>query len=236
MNHTPYAEHRSGRATRADDRHLNVRRLLTVAGVLGILAGIIQAAFGTRIPGWTGAKAEPVSLGLLTITLSLLVIGSAWLWQAPARLAPPLVAVVAALVGFTTVGRLWYLPGPLIIAATVIGIRDWRSARTQVGRAWSQLLLAGLGGCDLILAAGAAPALAVLGAASGTALITAAILGSNHLQWTATLLACGTIPFAAVAWTALAPALTLVLVAALARPVIRGPRPASDHDPRPLVV
>jgi hypothetical protein len=71
MNPTPHSDHRPDSPARADGRHLNIRRLLAVAGVLGILAGTVQATFGTRIPDWSGAKAEPVGLGVLTIALSL---------------------------------------------------------------------------------------------------------------------------------------------------------------------
>lgn len=226
MNTAPRNEHRSDGSASAGVRHRSVRRLLAVAGVLGILAGTIQATFGTQIPDWTGAKAEPVALGLLTVAMSLLMIACAWAWRDPGQLVPPLAATIPALVGFTTVGRLWYLPGPLAISATVIGIRNWRSAGIRAVRAWPRLLLAGLGGCDLVLAAGAPPALAVLAAASGAALIGVAVLGSHHLWWAAGLLGAGTIPFAVAAWAAIVPMLTLALAASLApavRQVHRGP-------------
>lgn len=215
MNPNRSPEHQGNSPVPRDRRHHSARRLLVLAGSLGVLVGTLQATYGAQIPDWTGNKAEPVALGLLTIAMSLLVIACAWAWRNPDQLLPPLTAAVPALVGFTTVGRLWYLPGPLAIAAAVIGVRHWRTAITRAAQTWPQLLLAGLGGSDLILAASAPPALAVLAAVSGAALIGAAVLGSHRPTWAAALLAAGTIPFAATAWTAVVPVLTLLLAATL---------------------
>ena len=44
----------------------------SAGSVLGIFAGAVQATIGSQIPDWTGAKAAPVPLGLLTIGLSVL--------------------------------------------------------------------------------------------------------------------------------------------------------------------
>jgi hypothetical protein len=213
-----------------DGRHTAVRGLLAVAGGVGVLAGAAQTLYGTRIPDWTGAKAEPVSLGLLTIAMSVFMLACAWGWRNPDQLLLPLAAAVPALVGFTTVGRLWYLPGPLAIAAAVLGVRNWRSAGARAAQAWPRLLTAGLGGCDLLLAADAPPALAVLATASGVALLAAAVLSSHHPRWVAALLAAGSIPFAVAAWAAIVPILILVLTATLAPAVIAGPPPIHTHD------
>jgi hypothetical protein len=52
--------------------HSVAARFGVLGGVLGVGAGIIQATMGSRIPDWTGAKADPGALGLLTIALSVL--------------------------------------------------------------------------------------------------------------------------------------------------------------------
>ncbi len=102
------------------------------AGVLlGVCAGIVQLTYGSSIPAWTGDKNDTVALGLATIGLSLVAGVALWrllraprLWE---QIICAVVALVCAVVCFTTVGRLWYLPGPLLIVATVAGLRGARA-------------------------------------------------------------------------------------------------------------
>jgi hypothetical protein len=113
-----------------------VRRIttaLTWAGVLlGVFAGIVQLAYGSSIPAWTGDKNDTVGLGLVTIGLSLVAGVALWRLLRPPRLWGQIICAVTALacavVCFTTVGRLWYLPGPLLVLATGAGL--W-AARAQ---------------------------------------------------------------------------------------------------------
>jgi hypothetical protein len=106
-------------------------RLGLAGGALGIVAGIVQWAFGSEIPDWTGDKLHPVQLGIITIALSLLALGCVRFlalrstrpaWQ---RALATLGILAAAGICFTTVGRLWYVPGPLLIASAAL---LWRSA------------------------------------------------------------------------------------------------------------
>lgn len=100
---------------------------LGVAGAaLGVVAGIVQWAFGDEIPDWTGNKLHPVQLGIITILLSLLALGcvgflarnsEARAWQ---RALAGLGILAAAGICFTTVGALWYLPGPLLIVSAAL--------------------------------------------------------------------------------------------------------------------
>lgn len=101
----------------------------TVGAVLGVLAGTVQWAAGEEIPDWTGNKLHPVQLGIITILLSLLALGSV-LFAARDRDRPAwqkglawLGILVPAGICFTTVGRLWFLPGPLLIVAAVFLLR-----------------------------------------------------------------------------------------------------------------
>ena len=204
------------------------RRLLWAGASLGVAAGLVQATVGARIPDWTGAKAEPVGLGVLTVVLSLLVAGCAWWWRRPEQLVPPAVAAVCALIGFTTVGRLWYVPGPLVLAGALLGVPDWRVAGRRTRRAWSRVLLAALGGCDLLLAVSASSWPAAVGALSGVALVAAAVTAGGRRRATVTLVALGTVPFAVAAATAVVPVLVLVvawvvLAFALTAPTARVP-------------
>ena len=104
-------------------------RLGVSGALLGIVAGLIQWAFGDDIPDWTGNKLHPVRLGLVTIALSVMALGcvgflgrdrGAPKWQ----LAMAGLGIVAtAGICFTTVGLLWWLPGPLLIASAVLLLR-----------------------------------------------------------------------------------------------------------------
>lgn len=92
-------------------------------GILGVIAGLIQATVGTRIPDWTGAKDDTVALGVLTVVMSsIAVVAASWLRSPTAltvgrRVAVVVAFVVPAVLGFTTVGRLWYLPGLMLLVA-----------------------------------------------------------------------------------------------------------------------
>jgi hypothetical protein len=96
---------------------------------LGIVAGIVQWAFGSEIPEWTGNKLHPVQLGLITIALSGLSLacvryldrtGGAW---TRARLFAAFLVLATTVVCFTTVGRLWFVPGPLLLISLALFAR-----------------------------------------------------------------------------------------------------------------
>jgi hypothetical protein len=196
-------------------RMLRRRRLagrLGLAGAsIGVVAGLTQATVGDRIPEWTGAKQSPLALGLLTVLLSL-VAGFAAARQRHTDLSPGARAGCAfglvgpALLCLTTVGRLWFLPAVLLLAAGALTIDSRRdTASALAARRWP-ILLSALGGCELLMSAGAAPAPAVVGALGGAALIAAAWLDQQP-GWTWALVVLGTLPFAVLAWTSIVPVL-----------------------------
>ena len=107
-------------------RQTLLRRVAVAAGwagaFLGVCAGVVQLAYGSSIPEWTGDKMDTTGLGLATIGLSVVAGVALWrllctavLWG---RVVWTVVALASAVVCFTTVGRLWYVPGPLLIVAT----------------------------------------------------------------------------------------------------------------------
>ena len=198
---------------------------LTGAG-LGVLAGVLQATIGTTIPSWTGAKQAPVALGLLTIGLSAVAAVAAAALLAPIgrrsglRLAAATAVAVVAGVCFSTVGRLWLVPGPLLLVGAALSIEDYRAAAADVRRNWLRVLLASGGGFELLMAAGASPLVLVIGGVGGVALIASAGVGRHAARGAAGLMVLGTVPFAAVAWSGIVPVLLLLLVAALAVPVL----------------
>jgi hypothetical protein len=204
----------------APSRRRRVGAALVGAGsLLGLAAGVVQATVGSRIPAWSGAKAEPVALGALTMALSAVAAAGAVLLRWPrlrgaALIAPAALVILPAVVCFTTVGRLWFVPGPLMLAGIAVGVDEWPAVGLALGRNWSRVLLAVLGCCQLLMAVRARPSVAVLGLAGGVALIAAACIRSR--RWTIALAAVGTLPFAATAWTALVPLLVLLIAVPLA--------------------
>jgi hypothetical protein len=217
--------------TAATGRHHVGADLAVAGGALGVVAGIVQASFGSDIPEWTGAKASPVALGLLTVALSALAGALALTLRRPhthpgGRLAAIAIVIVVGLVCFTTVGRLWFVPGPLLLSGAAISVESWKSAAVVVRHGWLRILLAALGACELLMAAGASPVPMIVGAIGGLSLIGAAWIASRNRLGAAGLMALGTIPFAVVAWTALVPIVVLLVAAGLATPVLRTDRSA----------
>jgi hypothetical protein len=203
--------------------------MLAASGaVLGVVAGVVQASVGSDIPDWTGAKASPGALGALTIVLSL-VAGAGWAALRRPRPGEPLVAVAAlvvpALVCFTTVGRLWLVPGPLLLVGATLSIASWREAAELTRRSWIRVLLAALGGFEILMAAGAAPVQMAVGAGGGAAVVAAAVTGAQRRWLFLGLVLVGTIPFATLAWAALVPVLLLLVAVALATPLLHHPQP-----------
>jgi hypothetical protein len=221
----------------ADRRHRWAARLGVAGGVLGIAAGAVQATVGSRIPEWTGAKQSPVALGLQTVGLSALAVLAAIRQRDPAlsvraRAACALGQAGPALLCLSTAGRLWYLPGALLLAAAVSTVDGWRRTAGAIARDWVRLLLSALGGFEILMAAGAAPAVMAVGMAGGLCLIVAAWLQGSRRWLLAVLVAAGTVPFAVLAWTALVPVLLAVAAVALAVPVVR----ATAHTSRAVPV
>ncbi len=206
--------------------HRTGGRLILTGALLGVLAGVVQATLGGSIPDWTGAKAAPVALGLLTIGLSggaaiaalalLATIGR----RPGLRLAAVTAVVVAAGICFSTVGRLWLVPGPLMLLGAALSVEDYRAAVADVRRNWLRVLLASLGAFELLLVAGGSPRILLIGGMGGIALICSACVSWHLPAVAAGLMVLGTVPLAAVAWTGIVPVLMLLLVAALAVTVL----------------
>jgi hypothetical protein len=210
-------------------RHRVAARLGVAGSALGLVAGAVQALVGARIPEWTGAKQAPVSLGLLTIAVSMLAGYAAYRQARPentvkSRSACTAALLLPALLCFSTVGRLWFLPGLLLLAAALLSIDSIRDTGTLITRNWLRCLLALLGAAELLMAAGAAPVLLAVGAVGGVALIAAATITSSRMRLIA-LVIIGTVPFTSLAWTAVIPVLLLLAAGAVAIPLIRNPWP-----------
>jgi len=200
-------------------------RLGLAGSALGLVAGMVQATIGASIPDWTGAKQAPGRLGLLTVALSLLAGFAAYRQSRPgtgttSQTAYASALLVPGLLCFSTVGRLWYLPGALLLAAGVLSVNSARETWTLLARNWLRCLLGLLGAAELLMAAGAAPFLLAVGAIGGVALIAAATIARSRSRLVA-LVVLGTVPFAALAWTAVIPVLLLLAAAAIAVPLTR---------------
>ena len=195
------------------------RPLLIVGAVLAMAAGLIQTTVGSRMPAWTGDKADPGPLGLLTLVLGALALLAATLLTSPRRSAPLSAGAGAAiglvaLVGFTTVGRLWWLPGPLLALGLVVSVEDWRALLSGIRREWWRVLLVTLGCCELLMVVRARPLVTLFGVVAGLALVAAAV--PTMRRWAIALAIVGPLPFAALVWTALVPLIVSVTAAFVA--------------------
>ena len=202
------------------------RVLLVAGGVLAVAAGVVQWSVGSRIPTWTGDKADPVALGLLTVVLGAIAIVAAVILTSPrrgvaSRIAAGAAIALVAVIGFTTVGRLGWLPGPLLALGLVLGVDDWRQLGATTRRQWCRVLLVALGCCELLMVVRAHPAVTVLGVVAGVALIAAAVPAAQ--RWTIALAVVGPLPFAALSWSALVPVIVSIVAVGVALAVHRTP-------------
>jgi len=209
------------------------RRLGLVGGAARLLAGLTQVLFGTHIPDWSGAKADPVALGLLTLALSTVAIlsaralpggqapphdeisGGAKAGSAERRVAAACGLFLPAALCFTTVGRLWFLPGALLLAATaaalsVGGLREFRAVASAY---WLRVLLSLLGCFQLLMAVTAASVTTlVVGVAGGLAVLASWVPAGARTRLL--LVTAGTVPFAVLTWSSLVtPLLALTAIA-----------------------
>ena len=207
-------------------------------GGVGILAGVVQTTVGSQIPAWSGAKADPRALGLLTVLLSAVALLAALRQSRPGlttglRGLAALALLVPGLLCLTTVGRLWYLPGLLILGAGILTVDSWTDTASVVRQNWLRCLLGGLGACQLLLAAGSTGVGSAVGVISGIALVAAACW-PNPRRWVLVgLIILGTVPFAALAWTALVPVLVMLVTAVVAVPLLRETVRAERLRPSP---
>ncbi len=209
-----------------------------VGGGLGVVAGLIQATVGDRIPSWSGSKANPVALGLLTITLSLVALLSAVVLRRYPGLPPArrIAAVVGLLVPaalcFSTVGRLWYLPGLVLLAAAVYATLagDLAHTRDLVTTQWLHVLVSLLGALELLMAVSSGPVLTIaVGVVGGLALVAAPWIWATAVR--IALLLIGTLPFAVITWWSVASPLLAITALGIGFTMRATPRPA-----RPLIM
>jgi len=107
-------------------------------------------------------------------------------------------------------------PAALLVTAGVLTIDSWRDTAATLAAHWRRVLLGVLGGCQLLMSAGAAPAPMVAGAIGGAVLVAAASLQRAARWQTLALVVIGTVPFAALAWTSIVPLLLTVEALAIA--------------------
>ena len=176
-------------------------------------AGLVQTTVGSRIPAWTGDKADPGPLGAADPRARRDRPPRRDVADSPRRSATVRTGAGAAiglvaLVGFTTVGRLWWLPGPLLALGLVVSVEDWRALLSAIRREWWRVLLVALGCCELLMVVRAQPVVTLFGVVAGMALIAAAVPAAR--RWAVALAILGPLPFAALAWTALVPLIVSV--------------------------
>ena len=199
-------------------------RLAAVGGWVGIAAGLAQATAGSRMPDWSGNKAHPLALGLLTVALGASMLVAARTLRAAAMprdevlSAITLWLAVVAGVCSTTVGRLWAMPGLLMLAAAGVTLVACgrQHVRTVVATNWLRGLLGVLGGFELLMAVSAASAVTVAaGIVGGGALVTAAVMTRPGRQAMVGLLVAATLPFAVLTWSTIVTVLLTVVALAI---------------------
>jgi hypothetical protein len=198
-------------------------RSAAIGGGLGIAAGVAQTTIGRHIPDWSGNKAQPVALGLLTIALSASALATAGTLRATTKPGDGALTSIAiwlaavAAVCASTVGRLWVIPGVLLLVAAGVTIAACgvRNVRAVVARNWLVGLLGVLGVFELVMAVSAPSVVTrVAGLLAGAALIAAALTATPGRRTLIAVLVAATLPFVALTWwTIVTPAVTVVAFA-----------------------
>ncbi len=213
-----------------------------VGAALGVAAGVIQASVGARIPAWTGAKANPLGLGLLTILLSLIALTSAAILRkaesltSGRRAGAAIGLLVPAGLCLSTVGRLGYLPGVLLLTAVgfTVAAGEVRGLAAVIRANWLSGLVSALGAFELLMAVTVGPA-AVLatGVVGGLALIATPWLTARSRTGAIALLLAGTVPFAVLTWWSVATPLLAVLGLVIGLSIIRSHAAAVNRVRQP---
>lgn len=219
-------------------QHLAASLGLLGAG-LGLIAGVVQVAVGSRIPDWTGNKDAPGVLGLLTIVLSLVALAAASGLRGPTPLRPgrraltTLALLVPAGLCSSTVGRLWYLPGLLLLAAAASSLAAGGTSALLpvVRRDWTRGLVSILGAFELLVAVSAGPVLTMVVGVVGGLALAAAPWAPGGTRVRVFLLLAGSLPFAALTWWSVAGPLLAVAALAVGLPAVwrRGTGSATRH-------
>ncbi|MEZ5406853.1 MAG: CPBP family intramembrane glutamic endopeptidase [Acidimicrobiales bacterium] len=203
---------------------LPVVRLGVAAGATGCAAGLAEVLVGSS--AWTGNKADPVTLGWVTVALGVAIAGlalalmrsrSAGLLLATGALAPAL-----GLTGLTTAGLAWLPAAVLAIATGAVVIRDLARTGTlaaELSRRWPEALITLLAIVYLALGVASGNARGVLGVAGGLAILGSLAVPLRRPLLAAGLLVAGAVPYGLVAyWTVVAPVTgSLVLLLGLPR-------------------
>ncbi len=199
-----------------------------IGGSLGVIVGLIQAIVGADIPNWTGHKADPIALGLLTVLVSSISVLSAMALRGKPALPPPrrLAAALGLLVPgslcFSTTGVLWYLPGAILLVAGVYAVAGGQAHRTRqvIATTWLPALVSVLGGFEILMAVSAGPWMTMAaGVVGGVALIAAPWAPAVGLR--IGLLLLGVVPFAVLTWWSVASPIVAVLALAVGLTTLR---------------
>lgn len=198
-------------------------RLAAIGGTLAVIAGVIQATVGHRIPAWTGNKHSHVALGLLTVALGAGVVVAARTLHSPTGCAPVTLTAITlwlaavAILCSTTVGRLWVVPGALVVGAAILTLVacGWNRFLAVVATHWLRGLLGLLGVFEVLMAVTASSAMVVIaGLVAGGVLVAMSSLSSPGRRTIVLASVLGTLPFVALTWwTIVTPLITAVALA-----------------------
>jgi hypothetical protein len=192
----------------------------------GLIAGLVELAFGPHIRSWVGNKQDTTRLGLATITLSAIALLAAvtWLRRKDASLGARLLIVVGLVVPgvicFTTVGRAWYLPGALLVVAAAIAASELREDAHGVfgtiSRSWLAVLTAVLGVFYIFLGATALGIPGMFGIVGGITVLSVVAASSRIPPRAGSLvLAAAALPFAVLTWWSIVTPLLAALIVAI---------------------
>jgi hypothetical protein len=103
--------------------------LAIIAGVLGLIAGLLEITVGGGADALSDEEDATVTvLGFVTFALAVVgIVGGAIVGSHPRRAA--ILTLVAGIGGFITAGLFWILSGPLFLVASLLAFLGRRRVR-----------------------------------------------------------------------------------------------------------
>lgn len=216
------------------------RRSSMVQGYLaagfGAAAAVLQST-GAR-PTLTGDKNDPITLGLVTLGLAVVMAAGAWAggrWKSTGlSLASSGALGLPALLGLTTAGIAWF---PAALLGLVAAFGELRAAARQgsvlatLDNAWPSILLFVLAMIYVVFGVVESGWVGVVGITGGLSVLTSLVFRARDRLVSVVLLLAGAIPFALVTAWAGVTVITAVLMLGVGLPgLLAGSGPARTDE------
>ncbi|TFG15772.1 MAG: hypothetical protein EU535_00830 [Promethearchaeota archaeon] len=102
-----------------------------LGSILGVIIGFIEFSIGSSIGEWIGNKEDPMTLGIITMLLSIIALTSSLYGYLKQEFSKNLILLIIigqllpTVICFTTVGLLWFIPGPILLLGLIFQTKEF---------------------------------------------------------------------------------------------------------------